>query len=277
LAKIRETIYDWRFWILGGFIVIGIGTAVYLYWESISSCWKRVDDDSPTEPFVPLAYEGEIHGPSRFSGELPSPDSSHSSGNSFNKFFKTPILDKINNFRNKVKGYFLNKIIKTTNQTSEARDIPRGIYQVEGRDMYNGLPLPRVEFLDNGTEYYFNKDTHGFISVVNNKFGSSENIISINPFSGRAISCMPASINERVALINKARDSAFCEAPGNSFARNPIFEGVELNIGQPSLSSTSAAYSSTLPTMSNQSDLEDIDLTPKARPMELDMENPFDS
>jgi|SRR5580765_1144180 len=54
LTKIKDAFYDWRFWILGGFIIIGIGAASYIYWDSIASCWRRGDD--PDEPFVPLPF-----------------------------------------------------------------------------------------------------------------------------------------------------------------------------------------------------------------------------
>lgn len=262
--RLKNNLYDYKYYILGGFIIVGIGAVAYLYWESISSCWKGGDDRDPGEQFVPLPHDSEIHGYGGQSGQIPSPDSSNSSSGSFNRLFRTPIVDKVSNFRDKVKGYFGNKVIKK----SQVGPVPRGIYLDNGREMYNGLILPRVEVLDNGTEYYFNKDTHGFISVLNNSYDSSNSVITINPFSGKALSSVPLSVSERISLINKARNSALYEAPINSFARNPVFEGITMDLGQPSLSSTSAASSSTLPDMSNESGFEDVELTPKAKPID---------
>lgn len=280
LNKLKEDIYDWRFWILGGFIIIGIGAAAYFYWDSISSCWKRGDDSPPQEPFETLPYRSEIHGPTQMN--LPSPDSS-SSGNSYDRFFRSSITDKISKFRKKIKGYIGFK----STSVNIAENIPRGIYQENGKDMYKGLPLPRVETLENGIEYYFardnfNNDSSYYIRCLSNDFGSSDSFTIINAFTGKTISRVPTTISERISMINSARGNAIFKAPVDSYARNPIFEGTDYSNIEPPISSTSTSASisasTSEPVYPNLSEggFEDVELTPRQRPIDINLDNPFD-
>jgi hypothetical protein len=265
---------EYKYYIIITSIVTIGGIVIYLYWDSISCSWRRDGDDG--EPFVPLPTESDIHGPD--SGQLPSPDSS-SSGSSFNKYFRSSLVDRLSQFKNKVSKFIEGKSISAkAGKTIEV--IPRGIYEVNGLDYYNGLPLPRVETLGNGTEFYFSKDRDGFINVLNNTFNSTS-LDVIRPVSGKAINRVPVYVSERIAIINKARSNAIFTAPENSYARNPLFDGVEFStIGQPSLGSTST---SNLPKFDNvQADavvLDDINITPRAKPTPLpfNLDNPFDS
>lgn len=272
LNKLKEDIYDWRFWILGGFIIIGIGAAAYFYWDSISSCWRRRDDSPPQEPFETLPFGREIHGPTQ--GNIPSPDSS-SSGNSYDRFFRSSITDKISKFRNKVKGYIGFK----SSSVNIADNIPRGVYQVDGRDMYNGLPLPRVETLENGVEYYFAKDTSnfsinspGYIRCLSNSYDSSDSYTLINSFTGRTISRVPTTVSERISMINSARGNAIFKAPVDSYARNPIFEGTDYSNIEPSITTASISASTSEPIYPNLSEggFEDVELTPRQKPIDID-------
>jgi hypothetical protein len=148
--------------------------------------------------------------------------------------------------------------------------------------MYNGLPLGRTEVLDNGTEYYLNLDKDGFVTVRNNSFSNNGAMEVINPFSGMGITRMPININERLTLINKAREGAIFNAPLNSYARNPIFEGVGIDISPPSLSSLPTAstpsntFFESVPDVEALEALRDTNITPKPRPIPLDIENPFE-
>jgi len=140
--------------------------------------------------------------------------------------------------------------------------------------MYNGLPIPRTEVLDNGTEYYFNLDKDGFLNVLNNSYSENRGMEILNPFSGKGINRIPISIKDRIALINNARENANFDAPLNSYARNPIFDGVVIDISAPSLSSLDIGSTSRLSSYTpDAEDLSDIDLTPRARPIPLDTEN----
>jgi hypothetical protein len=215
----------------------------------------KKDDSEPT-PFINQGFNSEIHSPNH---GLPSPDSSNSSDN-YNGFFRRSIIDKLSNYKDKVKSYF------KTNNIPNTVNIPRGIYQEGGRDMYNGMPLPRVETLANGTEYYLVKDDHNFIRFINNSFNSEGFVEVLNPFSGKIISRIPATVNERISMINKARGSAIFTAPENSFIRNPEFEGVDfMGITTPSSSQVIEKFN-------------EIDLTPRASTSNLpvmDIDNPF--
>jgi hypothetical protein len=234
---------DWKWYIIGGSVLIITLSLGYIYWDSISFPWKkRPDNDSNYDSqFVPLPVQPDVHGP--IFSSLPSPDSSNSS-NSINQFFRRSILDKVLGYRDKVKSYF------TANKSSSVipADYPAGIYTTGSREMYKGLPLPRVETYD-GTEYFFNKDPDGYINILSGSYADSD-IITINPFSGKAISKLPSTVMQRVAMINRARESqAFFNSPVNSWVRNQTFDGIEvgMDLNRPDFGSTSASSQSNLP------------------------------
>ena len=61
--------------------------------------------------------------------------------------------------------------------------------------------------------------------------------------------------------------------------RNPIFDGVIIDISQPSTSSLPSYSTSSLSNFEytqDAEDLTDVDLTPRPKPISLDMENPFE-
>lgn len=254
MSKLKESIYDWRFWILGGFIIIGVGAIGYLYWDSICGCWKK-GDDKPGERFVPAnpAFEREIHGVHTDKNQtLPSTTSSTDSSNtddSYSGLFRRSIVDRVGSYTNKIKIYF------TCKKPPKLTLIPKGLYLENGKDMYNGMRLPRVEVLDNGTEYYLSKDTDGFIKAVNNTYAGAGTVDIINPFTNKIINRMPISISFRVAIINSARSTAVFQAPENSFTRNPIIENIGIDLSAPNIASTSNASSSSLPSLDDNSDI----------------------
>ena len=253
MTKFKETIYDWRFWILGGFIIIGIGVASYIYWDSIASSWRRGGDD-PGEPFVPLPMPENSPTPSN----MPSVDSD-SSGGSINKFFRKTIFEKVGQYKEKVKGYFLPKATSAIIEPN----FPRGVYTLNGKDMYLGLPLPRTETLPNGFEYYVSLRGDGSLRYLSNNYSDEGRIYIINPFTGNASHSIPSTINERVALINQARSSCISEAPVGSYSLNTVFDGVELMSKQtPSSSSATDLFNKG----KSAEVIEDINLTPKAGP-----------
>jgi len=83
-----------------------------------------------------------------------------------------------------------------------------------GGDLYNGLPFPKGDTLENGVEYYFTKDNQGFINVLYNKFDTESPIDVINPFC-KAMYRIPQINTERIAMINSNISSAIYEAPEN--------------------------------------------------------------
>ena len=268
LNKLKTSFYDWRYWILGGFIIIGLGTLTYIYWDSISSCWRRGERDNGDEPFINQGFTPEVHG-----DENPLPSPSTSSNGSVNQFFRRNILDKVSSYKDKVKAYFKPKAAPTLT------NIPRGIYQEGNRDMHNGMVLPRIETLENGTEYYINKDKDGFLQVLSNSFENSGSVDIVNPITGKTLSRMAISITERISLINNARNNAVYNSPENSFVRNPLFEGVNLmTISTPSSSSVSSSFIDKGKAIETAVELQDVDLTPRVKPSILpdyDIDDPF--
>jgi hypothetical protein len=267
--EVRKWLNDYKYYLIGGVVILGIGVMVYIYWDSISCCWKRGGDESPPEePFttsVP-SFNPEIHGPGP--NRTPSVDSD--SSGSFNEFFKKNIFDKLSKYKNKVRDYF-----KPTPPNIPVF-VPRGIYMENGRNMYNGLPLPRVETLPNGTEFYYDLTGDGYLKVLNNKFGESDVITILNPMNGQAISKLETTITHRISIINKARSNAIFEAPENSWSRTQIFEGIDFRPG--SSTSNIPSTSSTIPEF-ERNGFEDVDLTPKASNTQLpfDIDNPFNT
>ncbi len=240
---------EYKYYLIISSVVIIGGTVIYLYWDSISGCWRTRPDDpdtsgdlsdyNPTAPDRPRFY----------------PSTSSDSSNSLSEFFRKSIPDKLLRYRNKVKNFFVAK------KPPILENIPRGIYLENGRNMYNGLPLPRIETLSDGTEYYFSRDRDGLIKVFSNKLEDTNTISILNSFTNKAMITEDISINERISIINSARSNAIYIAPENSYARNPIFEYIDTDFSKPDFSSTSAASSSNLP--GDIDDFEDIPLGPK--------------
>jgi hypothetical protein len=267
--EVRKWLNDYKYYLIGGLVILGIGVMVYIYWDSITCGWKKGGDDSPAEePFTTSIppFNPEIHGPGP--NRTPSVDSD--SSGSFNEFFKKNIFDKLSKYKNKVRDYF-----KSTPPNIPVF-VPRGIYTENGRNMYNGLPLPRVETLPNGTEFYYDLTGDGYLKVLNNNYGESEIITILNPMNGQAISKMDVSVGERISIINKARSNAIFEAPENSWSRIKLFEGIDLRAGS---SSSNTPLSSNIPSGFETNGFEDIDLTPKASNTQLpfDIDNPFNT
>ena len=247
LSELYNKLDEYKYYLIVSFIVIIGGAVVYFYWDSIAGCWRRRRPDGDTGDAGPLPEYEPSPQPER-PASLPSV-SSDSSG-SYNQYFRKNLFDKLNRFKEKTKNFF------TPKRVPRLDNIPRGIYLVNGKDMYNGLPLPRVEILPNGTEYYFAKDDSGFLEVMSDNFSGSGTVDIVNPFTNSAVTSHAVSVNERISFINRARGNAIFEAPENSYARHPIFEFNQGDLSRPSISSTSAS-SSSLP-----GDIDDMDNVP---------------
>jgi len=253
LQGLANKLNEYKFYLLSSFLIIIFGGLIYLYWDSIAGCWRRPDDSDPDTP-------GPLPDYNPIASDRPRslPSVSSDSTNSLSEFFRYNITDRLLRFKNKTKSFFSRKV-KPSELPS---NIPLGLYQVNGKDMYNGLPLPRVETLPDGTEYYFSKGSEGFIEVLNNTFNGSGTVDIVSPFTNKSISSHSISVNERISLINKARNSAIFEAPENSFSRNPLYDFGFMGISRPDLSGTSASSSSSLP--GGLDNFEDIPLSPAA-------------
>lgn len=99
LKWFKNKLDDYKYYIIITSIVVIGGTIIYLYWDSFTCSWRRRVEES--EPFLPLPTDPENNGPT--SGTIPSPDSS-SSGDSFNRYFRTPILEKLAKFKRKLEN-----------------------------------------------------------------------------------------------------------------------------------------------------------------------------
>lgn len=107
---------------------------------------------------------------------------------------------------------------------------PEGIYRKDGMDMHMGLPLPRVETLPNGTEFYVNKGPDGFLRYLSNDIRSSQFIDSVDPVNGIVVNRVHATVSERMALINQARSSSFYNVSEDSFVRNLEYGDIPTNV-----------------------------------------------
>ena len=259
MSKLKDSNYDWRFWILGGFIIIGVGAVIYIYWDSVSGCWKRGDDDLNVD-------STQIHEP-RLGGQLPSPDSTTSStgGSTFSNYFRESIVDKAKSLVEKTKNLF------RSNTPPLVENIPSGIYLQKGKSMWRGLPLPRVETLDSGTEFYITSDKNGLIRVLSNNIEKSDSVDILDPVTGRLVTTEYIGILDRLDLINSARSHSIFRAPENSIFKNPILgpTNVTTDIPRPTVDSTSASTSN-LPTFDSSPTSSDGGITPKAKNIELD-------
>jgi hypothetical protein len=144
--------------------------------------------------------------------------------------------------------------------------------------MHMGLPLPRVEILDNGTEFYVNKVPEGFLRYLSNDIRSNQFIDTVDPINGLVVNRVHATINERISFINQARSSSFYKASEDSFTRNLEFGDIPSNVEIPVPTLDSAFANAVSKGKEKASEgLEDIELTPKAGPTQLpyDLEDPF--
>jgi hypothetical protein len=104
-ASLKDHFSDYKYYYIIGATVTGIiiiGVGVYTYWFSICSCWRRDPGNDDNQPLVlnPNDITPEIHGP--VSGNLPSPNSSNSNSSSYSRFFRSDILSKVNNYKDKI-------------------------------------------------------------------------------------------------------------------------------------------------------------------------------
>jgi hypothetical protein len=107
--------------------------------------------------------------------------------------------------------------------------------------MWQGLPLPRVESLNNGIEYYISADDDNYIRIANNRLGEDSMIDIIDPMINKSIGRGFISHIDRYDIIKEAKTSAFFISPDNSYIRNPVLSNI--NLTQPSLDSTNADIS----------------------------------
>lgn len=221
LAPIKDHFNDYKYYYLIGSSLFLISVLGYIYWDSISSCWRRIrrdDDTNDEDHFYPLPLDEDIHGPSN--NNIPSPDSSSSGSTGSLKYFRSSILDKVNKYSNKVKNFITSKAKKP-----EIENFPTnvGIYHQNGKEYWNGLPLPRVETLDDGREIYIVKAKDGLINAFSNNIENFNKAYVINPNTGLAINNIDLTTMERITYLNQARSSAIYIAPSNSITRNPMF------------------------------------------------------
>jgi hypothetical protein len=114
--------------------------------------------------------------------------------------------------------------------------------------MWNSLPLPRVESLNNGTEFYISLDKDGFIKIVNNLHENTSIVDIISPSTEMSIGKEFIGTIDRANIVQSAKDHSFFNAPENSYFRNPVLDNITLT--RPIAVNTSVD-SSSLPTFDN--------------------------
>jgi hypothetical protein len=211
----RKWLGDYQYHLIAGAIFLNFWVYIYLYWDDISRLFSRGRDGDDT--------------PSSESG--PSFATSNPSSNRNIESYPEGYLRQFSRaMKNKAVSLFKNNKIS---------DYPTGIYlDGEGKKMWKGLPLPRVESLNNGIEYYISADNDNYIRIVNNKFGESNMVDIIDPNSNISIGRDFINHIEKLTIIKDAKSHAFFTAPEDSYIRNQLFSNI--NLTKPSLDSISA-------------------------------------
>jgi hypothetical protein len=102
-----------------------------------------------------------------------------------------------------------------------------GIYQINGKDHWKGMPLPRTEIIDNGTEFYFIKNNNNTITVLNNNPSDLGTAFILDSNTGICQYQINTTPLFRMTLANQARQSSIIfNSPDDSFAvpTDPVFK-----------------------------------------------------
>jgi len=224
----RKWLGDYQYHLIAGAIFLIFGVYIYLYWDDISRLFSR-DRDGDDTP----SSEG---GPSIASSNPSSNRNIEGYPEGYLRFFsKSKAISKA------VKDRAIS-LFKINSVPVIPNDYPMGIYLNDaGGKMWQGLPLPRVESLNNGIEYYISADNDNYIRIANNRLGEDSMIDIIDPMVNKSIGRGFISHIDRYDIIKEAKTSAFFISPENSYIRNPVLDNI--NLTQPSLDSTSADIS----------------------------------
>jgi hypothetical protein len=225
--------YNYITYILAGVVILSSGLLIYYYWSNISGFFKR-GGATDGNPINDNSNDGEI---SEEVGSIPSDESTPNRDPAYYRYFKKS-QDYLNQWKAK----------KDARAELEA-SLPLGITYEKGNSMWNGLPLPRTEYLEDGTEYYISMDQNKFVRIFNNKIESSV-VDIINPMTNRSIGREIISSSDKNKLFRSRDIRAYYKAPEDSYIRNQLIESDSINtitgMANPSIEETSVDPS-TLP------------------------------
>jgi hypothetical protein len=177
--KFKESYNKWfreyNYYIYGGAIILLTVLGIYIFWDKIPNPFNRGEGDDGNLP-----------------GNISSPNTSDpSSGRSINEYpdgylkhFSRKMGDMVEEVKGKAKELYNKSISKPP---IDPNFIPKGIYKENGQTMWNGLPLPRVESLDNGQEFYITKDENNFIRILSNSINSTDMVDIVDPIKNISI------------------------------------------------------------------------------------------
>lgn len=230
----RKWMGDHQYHLLAGAIFLIFGVYIYLYWDNIGRVFKR-DDTGDDSPAFGVSSEGSIVSsePSTIPRDYPE---------GYLRYFSR----KMGDLSREVKDRAISLFNKNESRPIIPHDTPRGVYFEGGNQMWDGLPIPRVESTGDGREFFISLDTNGFIKIADNS--REANMVDvINPNSGLSIGRQYISQIERVNIIASAKDHAYFESPENSYVRNPLSRMDNITITTPSVGNTSVEHTD-LPT-----------------------------
>jgi len=199
--------YNYITYIIAGVLVISSGVLIWYYWDNISSVFRRKPKGGgdPTTP-----------GNESITDSLPSDASMNHPDPTYYRYFRNP-------FRS-TKDIFNKWRAKEQAKRELENYIPKGISLEKGKAMWNGLPLPRTEYLEDGTEYYITLDQDKFIRIYDNRIESSV-VDIINPVSGKSIGRQFVSASDKLEINSRLKDiKSYFRAPEDSYIRNPLID-----------------------------------------------------
>jgi hypothetical protein len=105
--------------------------------------------------------------------------------------------------------------------------------------MWKGLPLPRTEYLEDGSEYFMFLDKDNIVNILDNKI-STNSLDLVNPLTGESIGRKTVDVFEQNLIRSGKSMRAYFEAPSDSYLRNPVLSNIQL--AKPDIENTSIRF-----------------------------------
>jgi hypothetical protein len=205
--------YNYITYIIAGVVILSSGLLIYYYCSDISGFFKKGRDTNFKKDDDSFINDGEINDDW---GSIPSDESIPNRDPAYYRYFK------------KGKDFLSKRRAKKDARVELEASLPSGITYEKGNSIWNGLPLPRTEYLKDGTEYYISMDKNKFIRIFNNKIESSV-VDIINPMTNRSIGREIISTSDKNKLFSGRNIKAYYEAPKDSYVRNQLIESDSIN------------------------------------------------
>jgi hypothetical protein len=95
--------------------------------------------------------------------------------------------------------------------------------------MWNDLPLPRVEYLNDGREYHISQDQNNFIRIISNRI-EDQLVDIVNPVTGKSVGRELISTEDKNYIFLSLKNiKNYFKAPENSYIRNPLLDLGNIN------------------------------------------------